>query len=281
MPRWGGKEKTLSAAIPLSIVVATLAGCGGTTFEAATSSMSPTIQEGDEVAIDESQAPEVGDVVLYHPPSGFEDPNACAEHPPDGSDVCIAAGGESDESTEFLHRIVGVGGDRIEMIDGSVLIDGEPDVGYETKPCDGTRPFEICDFPEIEVPPGYVFVAGDNRGSSLDSRFFGFIPDDWVVGVATEANGESLDPSSAREADQALISEMVDALGPSASLPDETVSDLLQDLSEAKAKGAVAIAVIDQAELLGDQGYLTAASVKRLREALGNNLGITLDSSNG
>lgn len=41
----------------------------------------------------------------------------------------------------------------------------------------------MCNLPrEITVPPGHVFVMGDNRGNATDSRHHGPIPEDWVIG---------------------------------------------------------------------------------------------------
>ena len=49
-------------------------------------------------------------------------------------------------------------------------------------PCAGGQG---CDLPRpITVPRGYVFCMGDNRGASDDSRFWGPMPEDWVIGEA-------------------------------------------------------------------------------------------------
>ena len=50
-------------------------------------------------------------------------------------------------------------------------------------PCDPAT--GTCDFPrEITVPKGYVFMMGDNRGNSDDSRYWGPVPTSWVIGAA-------------------------------------------------------------------------------------------------
>jgi signal peptidase I len=85
-----------------------------------------------------------------------------------------------DEDTRpvFIKRVVGLPGDRIRVDRGSVVINGarliEPYVRY---PDDRS-------FQETVVPPGAVYVLGDNRADSEDSRFFGPVRDDRLLGRA-------------------------------------------------------------------------------------------------
>lgn len=88
--------------------------------------------------------------------------------------------GEADSAiSDLIKRVVGLPGDVVEGQNGRVLINGEPldesylDEGVTTG-----------DFEAIEVPAGHLFMMGDNRGDSRDSRFFGPIPEDSVVGRA-------------------------------------------------------------------------------------------------
>ncbi len=48
--------------------------------------------------------------------------------------------------------------------------------------CNGAT---ICNLPDpIEIPPDNYFMMGDNRGSSDDSRYWGPVPKDWIIGKA-------------------------------------------------------------------------------------------------
>ena len=84
-----------------------------------------------------------------------------------------------DQDSELLiKRVIGLPGDRVEIRGGQVFINGrrlsEP---YLTQPTYG-------DYGPVDVPPLHIFVLGDNRGFSNDSRTFGPIPLEQVVGRA-------------------------------------------------------------------------------------------------
>lgn len=84
-----------------------------------------------------------------------------------------------ERSTELLiKRVIALPGERIEIRDGSVYVDGAVlDEPYLTQSTAGVMPSQV-------VPPFHVFVLGDNRGASNDSRAFGMVPLDHIVGKA-------------------------------------------------------------------------------------------------
>lgn len=97
---------------------------------------------------------------------------------------------------ELIKRVIGLPGDRIEMRHDVLYVNGQPvEEPYlaenlrawaEKEKLLGfspPRPFTE-DFPEVQVPSGKLFVLGDNRPASSDSRFFGFISVDDLVGRA-------------------------------------------------------------------------------------------------
>jgi signal peptidase I len=87
-------------------------------------------------------------------------------------------GVQRPDSEDFIKRVIGTPGDTVSGKDGQVFVNGEPiDEPYLTQPTD--------DFRKTTVPDGELFVMGDNRGNSLDSRFsLGFVPIDNVIGKA-------------------------------------------------------------------------------------------------
>ncbi|NTV29187.1 MAG: signal peptidase I [Candidatus Omnitrophica bacterium] len=86
---------------------------------------------------------------------------------------------------DFIKRLIAVGGDTVEIRDGKILINDQPvtdgtiaklhyynngDYGMEGK--------------KVKVPEGYFFVLGDNSASSHDSRYWGFVPEHFIIGKA-------------------------------------------------------------------------------------------------
>ena len=152
--------------------------------------MEPTLDVGQRVLVNRFLYrfgdPEVGDIVVFHP-EGRRD-----RRPARASSASTGAGGNSGspcaEPTQeradvnFIKRIVAGPGDTVSIQDGHPVVNGEVRNEGFIRPCGQAEP-AICRNP-ITIPHDHYFMMGDNRGESDDSRFWGPIPRDWIIGKA-------------------------------------------------------------------------------------------------
>ncbi len=125
--------------------------------------------------------PQVGDVMVFHPPAGAEDGQGRCGVPVSVDEICPRPTGERSD-VNFIKRVVAGPGDTLRIRDGQAIVNGKPlDEPYQ-QPCAGT---DGCSFSgAIRIPEGHWFMMGDNRGASADSRFWGPVPRDWFIGGA-------------------------------------------------------------------------------------------------
>jgi signal peptidase I len=154
-------------------------------FRIPSESMVPTLEVGQRVLVDRLTKNfgeyERGDVLVFKPPRGADNGvNVCGVQHSERSACPRPTEEQSD--TNFIKRVVGVEGDRLSVRAGRVYINGRPlDEPYAR--LDDSCP--ICNLPEdITIPEDHYFMMGDNRGASADSREWGPVPDDWVIGQA-------------------------------------------------------------------------------------------------
>ena len=121
-------------------------------------SMVPTLRIGDRVLVNKFiyrfTQPERGDIIVFE---------------------SVEGGGE-----DLIKRVVGVPGDKISVRGGRLLVNGEPQ----------REPYVYKKYPDrsssapTTVPEDHVFVMGDNRANSRDSRYFGTVPEKKIEGEA-------------------------------------------------------------------------------------------------
>ncbi|RXZ49160.1 signal peptidase I [Agromyces fucosus] len=159
------------------IVVVTLAVCAAsaltteTVFRADSDSMSPTIEVGDVLvaARHRGGGPGRGDVVVFTDPGGW------------GERVAGLLGREDTPST-FVKRVIGLPGERVACCTagGALTVDGEP-LAEDYREA-GDELASVLAF-DRTVPAGSVFVLGDARAASIDSRYLGSVPITSLIGT--------------------------------------------------------------------------------------------------
>jgi signal peptidase I len=151
-------------------------------------SMRPTLRAGEIVLgsrLGAGPSPRVGDVVAFHPPAGAG-PGRCADRAsgPGTRRMCARAD-RALAGRIFLKRIVAGPGDRVALRGGRLVRDGRGVREAYARPCPGRAPG--CDFPvAVTVPPRTWYVLGDDRADSVDSRHFGPVAGDAIVGVVRD-----------------------------------------------------------------------------------------------
>ncbi|WP_425583222.1 signal peptidase I [Streptomyces luteosporeus] len=169
-------------------------------FSIPSESMQNTLQRGDRVLVDKltpwfGSKPERGEVVVFHDPGGWLGETPTTDNGPvaGGLQKVLSFIGlmPSAEEKDLIKRVIAVGGDTVECkgnnepvtVNGKAL--NEPYIFPGNTPC-GDKPFG-----PIKVPQGRIWVMGDHRQDSLDSRyhqeldrFQGTVSEDQVVGRA-------------------------------------------------------------------------------------------------
>jgi signal peptidase I len=121
-------------------------------------SMEPNFYEGQFILVNKLAyklgAPQRGDVIVFHNPNNTDE--------------------------DYIKRVIGLPGDTVEILNQSVLINGE----VLTEPYDMNMLHPDSYFGPYVVSPDHLFVMGDNRPNSKDSRSFGELSSDLIVGKA-------------------------------------------------------------------------------------------------
>ncbi|MFF9073052.1 signal peptidase I [Streptomyces sp. NPDC014872] len=164
-------------------------------FSIPSDSMQNTLQRGDRVLVDKltpwfGAEPERGEVVVFHDPGGWLEDTQAPEPNVVQKFLSFIGLMPSAEEKDLIKRVVAVGGDTVECKkDGPVVVNGTA-LDDKSFIFPGNTPCNDEPFGPITVPEGRIWVMGDHRQNSLDSRYHqelpggGTVSNDEVVGRA-------------------------------------------------------------------------------------------------
>jgi signal peptidase I len=166
--RWGGCLLEIVETVVLTVIIFfVVQHFVAQPYQIQQVSMKDTLQPGQYVLVDKLSPNfsdyKRGDIIVFTPPDGYQDL-------------------EGGQNVPFIKRVIGVAGDVVEIRNNSIYVNGvqlqEPYVfeGQPTQPLNGQSRWV--------VPSGYLFVLGDHREQSQDSRVFGPIARSSVIGRA-------------------------------------------------------------------------------------------------
>lgn len=217
--RESGKQRSFWRELPILILVALVLSFLLQTFVARvylipSESMEPTLHgcngcTGDRIVVEKMSYrfgdPRPGDVVVFRGPPSWDGDYVSTR----SSNVVVRGAQElgslvglvAPDENDLVKRVIATGGQTVECCDeqGRVLVDGQPlEEPYVTMDFDFVPGSSTCDTPirsgrcfgPVTVPEGNVWVMGDNRSSSADSRYHvadelqGTVPLDNVIGKA-------------------------------------------------------------------------------------------------
>ncbi|WP_293786890.1 signal peptidase I [uncultured Aeromicrobium sp.] len=188
LPVWQESILLVVTAVVLAVIVKTFFVQA---FYIPSESMEPTMQVDDKLLVQKvsywAGSPQRGDIVVFDDPGGWLG-SAEATAPGNVVQKALEVIGLYPSGGHLIKRVVGTGGDTVECCDsaGRITVNGHPvEEPYVADQAANAEPKFT-----VEVPDGYLWVQGDNRGNSSDSRYHlgdpggGFISEDAVVGKA-------------------------------------------------------------------------------------------------
>ena len=145
-------------------------------FRIPSGSMRQTLIEGDKIMVNK---------LLYGPKVPFTGFRFPAIREPKRGDIIVFVY-PKDEKKDFIKRVIAVSGETVEISNGNILINEIPikDPPEIIKRYYYNRGFYGQEGRTVEVPKDSYFVLGDNSDSSRDSRYWGFVPRENVIGRA-------------------------------------------------------------------------------------------------
>ena len=146
--------------------------------------MIPQLRINDRVVVSRTayhlHSPHRGDIVVFKAPPSLDTAKSGSSNPVSGffRSIGVAIGVTEDQSV-LIKRVIGLPGETLSARNGHVYVGQDVLIEPYLKPGVITS-----DFGPVKVPAGELWVMGDNRGNSEDSRFFGPIPTRTIIGRA-------------------------------------------------------------------------------------------------
>lgn len=144
-------------------------------FKIPSGSMRPTLLEGDRILVNK---------FIYGPKIPFTKLRLPGFTKPRRGDVVVFIYPE-DKHKDFIKRLVAVEEDSVQIKNGTIYINDKPleGEGFTSRYYYNRGPYGQEDN-KITIPKGQYYVLGDNSGSSRDSRYWGFVPKENILGKA-------------------------------------------------------------------------------------------------
>jgi signal peptidase I len=171
--------ESLVVAVILALFVRTF---GFQAFKIPTGSMEPNLLVGDHLLVNK---------FIFGPSLNRAERAVLPMRPVERGEVLVFKFPEEPDR-DFIKRVIGLPGETVELRRKAVYVNGQPidEAPYHLKlkypaPPEGAPQQHMVDsFGPVTVPPGHLFVMGDNRDDSLDSRYWNFLPINYVKGRA-------------------------------------------------------------------------------------------------
>jgi signal peptidase I len=140
-------------------------------FKIPSGSMKPTLLVGDHILVNK---------FIYGVKLPFTDKILISLSEPERGDVVVFKF-PLDTRKDYIKRVIGLPGDRVELVDKQLLINGRP---TEDPHASYSMSGSMRMYGPVTVPADHLFVMGDNRDESSDSRVWGFVPRPYLKGKA-------------------------------------------------------------------------------------------------